>query len=247
MKRLLLAILLVFTGFGATGQNSVFVKGLVTDAENGNPIPFAQLASYEKMAIYSTDSLGRFNLMLEQTDSLRVLALGYSPITLQITQIRPDSLRAFTVSLARMPIMLKQVDVYKQSANEHLQKFMPDGIVLGYQNPTPVELRDDIGGKPPLIAAVISPASFAHYHLSKREKQKRKLRQILVDEKHASALSLELVAEITGLQEQELNDFFVYCNAHIKLTGKESNGYIRVKVIEALETYKAEKNEQEKK
>ncbi|MFT3740720.1 MAG: carboxypeptidase-like regulatory domain-containing protein [Breznakibacter sp.] len=246
MQRIFLFIFLIITCFWANGQTQVSVRGVVTDAENGKPIPYARLASYEKMAIFPTDSAGRFLLMLEQSDSLRVLALGYSSKTLKIKQILADGSQYFTIPLARTSIMLKQVDVYTQSANEHLQRAMPDGIVMGYNNPTPVELRSDVGGKPPVIAAVTNPMSFAYYHMSKRERRKRKMQQLIASEQGATLMNKELVGEITGLQAQELDDFFVYCNANIKLTGKESSGYIRIRIIETFEKYKTEKNGQRK-
>lgn len=213
------------------------IKGQIIDTETKHPIPYAKIASFETYSITTADVLGYFSINLSVTDSIKVLSLGYTPCTITMEKLVAEKQKPLTIALQQMPIELKPVTIYKQNVNEHIQKLMPAGINMGYQNPTPIGLRSEIGGKPSLVSAVVSPATFLYYHLGKREKRMQKAKASLAAERAQSRMTKEMVAEITGLKAQELNDFFVYCNANIKVRDKDPNSYIKSRILDAYKKY----------
>jgi hypothetical protein len=221
----------------AQESQPVGAKGQIIDKESGRPIPYARLASYGKAEIYSADITGEFNLKLAADDSVRIVVLGYEPVVVTVNKLLQSKGELYNVVLEKTSIPLKEVTIYNKSANEHLSKVMP-GILMGYVNPVPPDLRSEVGGKPSVLAAVTNPLSFAYYHLGKKEKRRTKMRQLLLQESRYRQMSKELVAEISGLKGVELDEFFIYCNANIKVTPKDTGPSIRIKIIEAYTAYK---------
>jgi hypothetical protein len=82
--------------------------------------------------------------------------------------------------------------------------------------------------------------------LSPEEKEMIKLKKILEKEKVQKIINekfnREIVADLTGLKEEDLTEFIVFCNFSEKYL-LETNQYdILVKVLEKLELYKKLKN-----
>jgi hypothetical protein len=233
----LLFTVLIGLKINAQEQEKVSVKGTVIDAENQKFIPYAQIASFQQMKVFSADVAGEFNLMLSPDDSIRVMVMGFEPATVSVKTIQ-KSAKPFEIRLRHTSIPLKEVVIRSETANEHLAKVMPSDIKMGYINPIHPSLREDFGGRPTVLAAIIKPIDFAYNRLSKVEKNKRRTKRLLITESIQNQYSKELVAEITGLQGKELDDFFVYCNTNIEMKRKENVPMIRIKIINAWEKYR---------
>lgn len=233
----LLFTILIGLKINAQEQEKVLVKGTVVDAENQKLIPYAQIASFQQMKVFSADVAGEFNLMLSADDSIRVVVMGFEAVNVAVQTIL-NSAQPFEIKLRHASIPLKEVLIRSESANDHLAKVMPKDIIMGYVNPIHPTLREDFGGRAPLLAAIIKPIDFAYNRLSRVEKNKRRAKRLLVTESVQAQYSKELVAEITGLKGQELDNFFVYCNTNIEMKRNESVPMIRIKIINAWEKYR---------
>ncbi|AUD00691.1 hypothetical protein CWM47_01965 [Spirosoma pollinicola] len=74
----LLWLVLIWAGTAAQAQTVYTVSGLVTDANTGEPIPFASVALVGRRTGTVTDEKGRFTLVAKiLTDSMAVSSLGY--------------------------------------------------------------------------------------------------------------------------------------------------------------------------
>lgn len=226
----------------AQDTGEIWIKGRVFDANDNQPIPYAQIASFNQGVIYATNDKGDFSIILQENDSIRILSMGYTPACISLKNIAPENSQSLKIGLSKAPYLLKQVNIYKKTANEHLAQFMPDDIKLGYVSDVPTGLRSDFGGKPGVLAAVFKPLDFAYYYLSSVEKDKRAMLKLEKTEDTQSKLDNVLIAEITGFEADELNDFIVYCNTHIKVTTQDNNESIRRKIIDSYTEYKTISN-----
>jgi CarboxypepD_reg-like domain len=233
----LLFTILIGLKINAQEQEKVLVKGTVVDAENQKLIPYAQIASFQQMKVFSADVAGDFNLMLSPDDSIRVVVMGFESANVTVKTIM-NSAKPYEIRLRHAYIPLKEVVIQSETANDHLAKVMPKDIIMGYVNPIHPTLREDFGGRAPLLAAIIKPIDFAYNRLSRVEKNKRRAKKLLVTESIRNQYSKELVAEITGLKGKELDDFFVYCNTNIEMKRNEIAPMIRIKIINAWEKYR---------
>jgi hypothetical protein len=76
-----ICLILANFGSGAKAQTVYTVTGLVTDANTGEPIPFASVALVGRRNGTVTDEKGRYTLVVKiLTDSLAVSSLGYKPL-----------------------------------------------------------------------------------------------------------------------------------------------------------------------
>lgn len=88
---LLLLVALVLSGSGIA--QTTIVRGKVTDADTGEPIPFANVYFVDTKSGTTTDIEGKFYLETYYTsDSLRVSSLGYVPVTKRAYRDRDQTL-----------------------------------------------------------------------------------------------------------------------------------------------------------
>jgi hypothetical protein len=109
----------------------------------------------------------------------------------------------------------------------------------------PAELRGDAFNEaPPILAAFLNPVSYWQYYLSKREKQKRRVRedmQLMKNwEMHSKNYNKEMVMNLTGLKELEADTFMVWFNAQNILPYTSSEYQVRASIIEYFRLYKFE-------
>jgi hypothetical protein len=121
---------------------------------------------------------------------------------------------------------------------------------LGMKKPTNIapELRGDAyNEKPPIIGALFNPISYWHYYLSKRERQKRDVREAIALERnwkmHSENYNKEVVMKLTGLKEAEADSFMIWFNAQNVLPYTATEYEVRASIIDYFEMYKLEKKQ----
>ena len=99
-----LLIVAVLVVLGATAQTTR-VSGKVTDANSGEPLPFTSVAFVDSRITTTTDFDGLFSFdTYYATDSLRVTAVGYRPLTLAVKRDQAQSIDfALQPALADLP------------------------------------------------------------------------------------------------------------------------------------------------
>jgi hypothetical protein len=244
--RLTLICLLTFMlshHLSAQQKGERLIKGLVIDSKTKSAVPHASIASYSLVSIFTADSLGRFQILTHVDYSLKIFAMGYEPVIFNVTETTGSS-TMYLFQLNQFSFLLNEVSVNgwdMESLDKNLN--LPYGIHLGQQSDVPIEYRNDFGGKPPVIAAFISPFSFAYYYLSKREKQKRKMLDLISEETDYSNLTNDLLAEISGLKDDDLEKFRIYCNTNIQLDKRDNEQTLRLKILDSLSQYLKQNHE----
>ena len=246
MGRTILIIAVLLISHCGIGQklNEKFIMGKVIDSKTKQSIPYAQIASYRLTSVFAADSMGRFNILTFNNDSLKIFSIGFKPVLFHVSD-SIDEDHIYSIILERQSIVLNSVDVHpwsKETIDANLN--LPYGVHLGQESEVPIEVRSEVGGKPPVVAAFFHPISFGYYYLSKRERTKRKLRNTLGKEKIQLMLSNELLSEISGLKGNELQNFRIFCNKNIELSNKDNEQTVRFKVLDALQEYQKEKNKE---
>lgn len=74
--KLFLASLCVVLGFSAYAQN-ITVSGMISDASNGEPIPFASLQVKGTTQGTSADANGHYTISLPKNGTLIISSIGY--------------------------------------------------------------------------------------------------------------------------------------------------------------------------
>jgi len=217
----------------------VKVKGQVFNLEDESPVPNAIVMNMRTKTTISADLQGRFLMDALNIDSLSVSSLGYSKGVARIPA-NYNEMNVLVVYLKPVRFSIPDVNVKGEQ-----KKVNMDGVPVGKVNDLPPELRGDaFDKKPPAIAAVLAPASFLQYHLSKSEKEKRETRKAILSEKQWETISQlynkELVMKLTGLNSAQADYFMMYINGKGLLSQMRNEYDVRNIIKEQFKLYKAE-------
>ncbi len=219
------------------------LKGVVLNLEDETPVSNATILNYRTHSTVITDELGRFTMDMLNIDSLAISSLGYSKTT---AHIPANYMEMNVLILYAKPIRyaLPQVTVAGK-------KLKVEGLPTGKKVNVDPELRGDAyNKKPPVIAAVVNPASYIQYYLSKSERDKRETRKAIVSEKQWEYLSQiynkPLVMEVTGINEVQADLLMLYINNKDRFSEMRGDYEIRNIIKEEYENYKKEAAELQK-
>ena len=217
----------------------VKVKGQVLNLEEESPVPNAIVMNMRTKTTISADLQGRFLMDALNIDSLAVSSLGYSKGVARIPA-NYNEMNVLVVYLKPVRFSIPDVNVKGEQ-----KKVNMDGVPVGKANDLPPELRGDaFDKKPPAIAAVLAPASFLQYHLSKSEKEKRETRKAILSEKQWETISQlynkDLVMKLTGLNSAQVDYFMMYINGKGLLSQMRNEYDVRNIIKEQFKLYKAE-------
>jgi len=218
----------------------VKLKGLVLNLEDESPVPNATVLNFRTHSSVITDELGHFTMEMLNIDSLSISSIGYSKTTAHI----PANYNEMNVLI----LYAKPIRYALPEVSVSGKKLKVDGIPTGKKvNITP-ELRGDAyNKKPPVIVALINPASYLQYYLSRSEKDKRETRKAIVSENQWAFLSQyynkPLVMEVTGLNDVQSDLLMLYINSKDRFSEMTSDYAIRNIIREEYDNYKKEAEE----
>lgn len=215
------------------------LKGQVLNLEDEMPVPNAIIMNMRTKLTISTDLQGRFTMDALNIDSLQITSLGYAK---SVAHIPANYNEMNILIIYAKPIRFSLPDVNVKGAQK---KVNMEGVPGGKENKIAPELRGDAyDKKPPVIAAIVNPASFLQYHLGKSEKEKRETRKAIVTEKHWEIISeyynKKMVQDLTGLNNTEADYFMMYINGKGLLNEMRTEYDVRNIIKEQFKLYRAE-------
>jgi len=215
------------------------LKGQVLNLEDETPVPNAIVINLRTHVTISADLQGRFIMDMLNIDSLSVSSLGYSKSVAHIPA-NYNEMNVLTIYAKPIRFALPDVNVHGVQ-----KKVNMDGVPVAKKNDIAPELRGDAySKKPPIIAALFTPASFLQYHLSKSEREKRETRKAIVSEKQWEVISQyynkKLVMDLTGLNNAQADNFMIYINSKGLLNQMTNEYDVRNIIKEQYKIYLAE-------
>jgi len=238
-----LFLLFSVTGFSQSTDDidpmPIKLKGQVLNLEDETPVPNAIVINLRTHATISADLQGRFMMDMLNIDSLSVTSLGYSK---SVAHVPANYNEMNVLIIYAKPIRFAIPDV---NVTGQQKKVNMDGVPVAKKNDIAPELRGDaFDKKPPVIAALLSPASFLQYYLSKSEREKRETRKAIVSDKQWDFISQfynkELVMKLTGMNNAQADFLMVYINSK-GLINQMTNEYdVRNIIKEQYKLYIAE-------
>ncbi|HLN74737.1 MAG: carboxypeptidase-like regulatory domain-containing protein [Methylococcaceae bacterium] len=243
--QLILLLILLFGAFQLKAQEDeidpmpIRLKGQVLNLDDETPVAYASVTNYRTHSRVTTNEQGFFTVDALNIDSLEVSSLGFTKTVFHIPA-NYNEMNVLIVYAKPVRFALPQVNVKGEK-----QKVNMDGVPVGKKLNIDPQLRGDVyQKKPSVLAAIFSPASFLQYYTSKREKEKRETRQAIVTEKKWESLSQyynkELVMELTGLSEFQVDSFMIYFNSKGILAQLQTEYDVRNAIIEVYKQYKQE-------
>lgn len=217
------------------------LRARIVSLADSMPVPYANIINYRNRSGASSNASGHFSLEMLNIDTLVVSAMGFKPRTVRIPPFfSPDNILLIQMEPVVYPLPEVKVSGDKPQVNM-------DGIPVGKQTNIPVELRGDaFNEKPPVLAALFNPMSYWQYYLSRKEIQKRKVREAIILEKnwemHSRNYNKEVVMLLTGLNDAQADDFMIWFNSQNILPYTATEYEVRAAIREYYMIYIQERN-----
>lgn len=266
-------ILLLISSYYSFSESSkidstISISGQILHAKSLAPIPLATITIKKTRKGIICDSIGIFHLQIQQSDTLRISALGYKPTDWEVPFVfNPDSPPFFQIKLEDISYLLGEVDIYALGTwDEFKEEFIKSKLeeknpinesiikqLAPYNtkepNLVPARYRPNREGKMGVIDAIFRPTDFLFDKFSKTEKSKKKISKIIRNEtktkKISSKYNAEIIANATGLKGNELLQFMEYSGSHIKATPNSTDYYIMKQILFWFKKYQEETTEEE--
>lgn len=214
-------------------------KAQVISAADSTAVPYANIINNRTHSGTITNIDGYFSLEMLNIDSLIITSVGYEKSVLKVPRDYSEY-NTFTFILKPVNYAIGEVQVTGERQSIDM------GLGAGKPIDIDPELRGDaFNERPPIMAALFNPISYWQYHLSKKEKRKRNVREAMALEKnwemHSRNYNKEKVMMLTGLGEMQADTFMIWFNGQNILPYTSTEYQIRASILEYFELYKKEK------
>ncbi len=222
--------------------------GRLIDIETGKGIAFAHIHNESLRMSTIADTSGSYVIKAKAGDTLVFSALGYLGKYIVINEM--DSRKALVTGLVPRTYDIAEVEVIGYASysqfKQQFRRFKPPktevdllreelhGIALGIGKEARYQLAMEQAarGGNLLSAKILSPEDIQRLKLKEIIREERV--QAVIDKK----FNRQIVADLTGLKDPELDDFMLFCKLDRQFLLEAHQYDILVKVLEKLEEFR---------
>ena len=253
VKTILLVAFIVaasHAGFAQPGEKiPSAIKGKVTDQEYRKGLPFVHIWNESLRIPAIADTTGFFTLYAKEGDTLAFSAIGYYSKMVIVDKRKPFldielAPRTYDIAEARILAFRSYADFKQQFLDLKLPETETDRLrnMLTQQSKAVArEAYDKAEAERAAEGAVLAAVPI----LTPEEKQRIKLKEILKEDQIQKVIdkkyNREIVAELTGLEDKDLDDFILFCKFDKKYLYETNQYDILVKVLQKFEEFKRTK------
>jgi hypothetical protein len=245
LKHTILFLLLIYT-LPSFAQDEVplvdpmliRLQAKIISAGDSSDVPYANIINNRTHSGTITNAQGFFTLEMLNIDTLVVSSVGFQKSVIKVPY-NYSGQNVLTFIMKPMNYSLGEVNVKGEKAK----------VDLGFETGKPTDIAPELRGdafneKPPVLAALFNPISYWQYYLSRREKQKRRVREAISIEKnwemHSKNYNKEMVMKLTGLNQMDADTFMVWFNGLNVLPYTSTEYQVRESIIQYFQIYKQE-------
>jgi len=236
LKGVFFILLITISGLAFGQRNYSF--GIVKDSLSDEPMVGVHIRNILAGSITSTNEEGKFRIPVKVGDTLVLSNVGYQTLAWAVDSSWLNQ-EEITLKLPPTTIYLDEVVVGKFPEYE---RFKEDIIQLNVE-----DTSFQFYGLPKVVVApkssspslgISGPISGLYKVFSKREKEKKKMNQIM-QRKHVTTkaylkFNREWVAENTGLEGDQLTSFIEYCDFSVDYLADATEFDIQQRMLEIL-------------
>lgn len=220
------------------------LRGEVFSNENGEKVPFVHVINENTKEGTHSDENGYFEIPVSLTDSITISAVGYKKLEFTLSGKYPF-LHGYniTVYLDVSYFELSTVDIYAFKDEADFKQDILNLRLPEEKNAIPLlKSRRALSDNMAPSLAINGPVSAIQNIFSKEGKELRKYGQALKDEPNQAIIrkkfNREIVSTITGLKNEELNEFILFCSISDDFILKYGEYEISQKISACLKEFK---------
>lgn len=228
MKKSLFSIFLTFFALAVFGQElkdelkntDISLSGEIINKEDGELVPYVHIINLSTNQGTTSDMEGKFNISISSKDTLMFSSVGFDKYKLTFSDHEIDSDSYFIrILLDQSSYELSPVNIFafKDEAGfkqDILNMKLPEDsntkIIIPGSYGGPLTSKDLNGG-----FSLGSPISSVVNIFSKEAKELRKYERVMKDYPRQKTINekynMEVVEQITGLKDEDLNKFMLFC------------------------------------
>ena len=205
-------VLTTFVGFSQETKTTL-IQGKVVDEQSHEAIPGVNI--YTKQHGTVSDIDGNFSFLLKSEDTIKFSFVGYEDYYFSLNDSILAEITELQIPLTTSLQALEEVMVHAYMTEQNFKD-----AVIAYNLPEEKKVKKMAGfyygpPKPVNAKAFTSPISFLVSKFGKQAKQEKhfiKQKEIFEQQKYLSSkYNKDIVANITGLNGDELDDFMHFC------------------------------------
>ena len=252
-----LLILFIFSSISLFAQKDEKVKsnslhllrGRIVNAATDEVLNKAHVINLNSVIGTTTDDEGRFNINVQELDTLYFSFLGYQSLKLKITSVLLKE-KYLKISMHEMPTDLEEVLVKsyeligvlevdaKNVPNEDFAQIHINGLPQTFETGAP---KSRLYNKP--TDAIFHPVDFMYELFGKKPKQLRKLKKLRREDELREILeekaNREILMQYLEMDVTQINSLLDYCNYSEYFINNASDLQVIEAVLECYENYKA--------
>lgn len=228
MKNIFFSIIFSLYSFSGFSQEliddlentDIEMSGEIINKEDGEFVPYVHIINLSTNQGTTSDLEGRFNISISKEDTLMFSSVGFDKYKLTFSDHEIDSDSYFIrILLDQSSYELSPVNIFafkdeagfKQDIlNMKLPEDSKPKIVIPGSYGGPITSRDLNGG-----FSLGSPVSSVMNIFSKEAKELRKYEKVMKEYPRQKTINekynMEVVEQITGLKDEDLNKFMLFC------------------------------------
>lgn len=199
-------------------EDEIHLSGELVNKEDGEIIPYVHIINKNTDQGTTSDLNGKFNITLSRQDTLIFSAVGYNQYTLTFTEkSNPTDHYFIRIQLDPATYELSPVNIFAFKEEAAFKQDILDLKIPLEAKPNVVIPGAYVGPGKDVNArfALGSPVSAIQNLFSKEAKELRKYREVVKDYPKVKTINekynMEIVKEITGLKDEKLNEFMLFC------------------------------------
>jgi hypothetical protein len=200
--------------------DKVKLSGYILNNEDLTPISGVHVLNNQSQIGAISDEKGYFTISMSRADTILFSAIGYQTHTLVLDASSTSATQLVQIKLSPKTYQLQEVDVRAIPTENTFKKDflslnLPDQPQLALPSVRGLKLAEGIYTIPTGGIAISGPFSFFYNKFSQEAREIKRANGVFSNEARKKAyeakFNVQLVHRVTGLKDQELEEFMKYC------------------------------------
>ena len=226
----------------------VQVSGYVYQKDSSNTIPFVDIVNKKNKTGTISNMTGYFSFLMATTDTIEFTAVGFKKYRFYLPIGYAEQTFNTIVFMESRVYQLDQVDIgifnYERFKKDFESMKIPseeNGIVAG----DPTYYKRYVTPKENFGYTIKGPFTALYNKFNKRARELEKLQEIIENENKDAVASMkltkELIIQVTGIDEKEIDRFVGYCNMGSEFVANSTTYDLMVAIDRCYKNYQRDK------